>query len=29
MYVAQVVQDGTMPVSGFEHHTLTCWSAVT
>src|SRR6266404_5093560 len=24
MYVAQVVQDGTMPVPGFEHHTLKC-----
>jgi len=21
MYVTQVVQDGTMPVPGFEHHT--------
>jgi uncharacterized Zn finger protein len=24
MYVTQVVQDGTMPVPGFEHHTLEC-----
>src|SRR5258706_10777425 len=24
IYVTQVVQDGTMPVPGFEHHTLEC-----
>jgi uncharacterized Zn finger protein len=24
MYVTQVVQDDTMPVPGFEHHTLEC-----
>ena len=24
MYVTQVVQAGTMPVPGFEHHTLEC-----
>jgi hypothetical protein len=24
MYVAQVVEDGTMPVPGFEHPTLKC-----
>ena len=24
MYVTQVVQDGAMPVPGFEHHTLEC-----
>ena len=24
MYVTQVVQDGTMSVPGFEHHTLEC-----
>ncbi len=24
LYVAQVVQDGTMPVPGFEHHALEC-----
>jgi hypothetical protein len=24
MYVTQVVEDGTMPVPGFEHHTLEC-----
>src|SRR5438132_8374700 len=24
MYVTQVVQAGTMPVDGFEHHTLKC-----
>jgi hypothetical protein len=24
MYVTQVVQDGTTPVAGFEHHTLKC-----
>ena len=24
LYVAQVVQDGTIPVPGFEHHALEC-----
>jgi hypothetical protein len=24
MYVTQIEQDGTMPVPGFEHHTLEC-----
>jgi hypothetical protein len=25
MYVTQVVEDGTMPVPGFEHHTMECF----